>query len=265
MRRIVAAKGIDVRRRASTRADRNTCTVLEGARLLADRVAPRRGHGPLIVIDPGGATTDVRRSARRTLETSVLRHGLPTLRQAHREGRPRCAPQRRRDYRAKWASRRLRPTRRCQWRRPAAIAALHRNVDALPATRRDSRSMQHSVRTAITSRSRSCRRAQTCTPRDSDVQRGKDLRDVTLVVGTGGALVHARDPATILEVTTTNPPAPASLRPHAPASRSTAATSLRRRAASSRPNGIRPQRESRLPPEACHRETERTDRRTRSA
>ncbi len=48
------------------------------------------------------------------------------------------------------------------------------------------------------------------------VQRGKDLSAVGWVIGTGGAIVHARDPASILAVACTDTRDPGSLRPRAP-------------------------------------------------
>mgnify|MGYP003693576533 CR=1 FL=1 len=58
--RIVHAKGID---RAQAMFDRvlmpTPAAVLEGARLLADGCDGLAGLGALLVVDPGGATTDV--------------------------------------------------------------------------------------------------------------------------------------------------------------------------------------------------------------
>jgi len=48
------------------------------------------------------------------------------------------------------------------------------------------------------------------------VQRGKDLSDVGVVIGTGGALAHSPDPAAILETALADPGDPLSLRPRAP-------------------------------------------------
>jgi hypothetical protein len=48
------------------------------------------------------------------------------------------------------------------------------------------------------------------------VQHGKDLSDVGVVIGTGGALVHSPDPAAILETALADPREPFSLRPRAP-------------------------------------------------
>ena len=48
------------------------------------------------------------------------------------------------------------------------------------------------------------------------VQRGKDLGNVAAVIGTGGALVHGRDPRSVLEMTLADPAAPQALLPRAP-------------------------------------------------
>ena len=79
MERIVKAKGID---RASGEVDRvlmpTPAAVLEGARLLADGVAGRDGLGSLVVVDPGGATTDVHSiGAGEPSTPGVIRYGLP--------------------------------------------------------------------------------------------------------------------------------------------------------------------------------------------
>ncbi len=79
MQRIVKAKGID---RASAQFDHvlmpTPAAVLEGARLLADGVAGREALGPLMVVDPGGATTDVHSiGAGEPATPGVIRYGLP--------------------------------------------------------------------------------------------------------------------------------------------------------------------------------------------
>jgi len=48
------------------------------------------------------------------------------------------------------------------------------------------------------------------------MQRGKDLGDVRWLIGTGGAIVHARDPAAVLRVACADARKPGELRPHAP-------------------------------------------------
>jgi uncharacterized protein (TIGR01319 family) len=48
------------------------------------------------------------------------------------------------------------------------------------------------------------------------VQHGKDLSEVSAVIGTGGALVHSPDPRSVLEMALADPAMPRSLRPKAP-------------------------------------------------
>jgi hypothetical protein len=48
------------------------------------------------------------------------------------------------------------------------------------------------------------------------VQYGKDLSDLDVVIGTGGALVHSRDPYAVLRTTLASADEPLSLRPRQP-------------------------------------------------
>jgi len=48
------------------------------------------------------------------------------------------------------------------------------------------------------------------------VQHGKDLSGVGAVIGTGGALVHSRDPYAVLQMALATPAEPLSLRPRQP-------------------------------------------------
>jgi hypothetical protein len=48
------------------------------------------------------------------------------------------------------------------------------------------------------------------------MQRGKDLSNVQWLIGTGGAIVHARDPGSVLRIVCADPATPAQLRPRAP-------------------------------------------------
>lgn len=76
--RIVHAKGID---RAAADFDQvlmpTPAAVLEGARLVADGLPGMRGIGPLLVVDPGGATTDVHSVASGEPAPGVIPQGLP--------------------------------------------------------------------------------------------------------------------------------------------------------------------------------------------
>ena len=77
--RIVHAKGID---KAEARFDAvlmpTPAAVMEGARLLADGNDNHPGWGPLMVVDVGGATTDVHSIASGApADGSVVQYGLP--------------------------------------------------------------------------------------------------------------------------------------------------------------------------------------------
>ena len=77
--RIVHAKGID---KAATRFDAvlmpTPAAVMEWARLLAEGTARQSGLGALVVVDVGGATTDVHSIADGApAEGGVIQYGLP--------------------------------------------------------------------------------------------------------------------------------------------------------------------------------------------
>ena len=77
--RIVHAKGID---RAAAMFDAvlmpTPAAVLEGARVLSEGTEGRSGLGPLVLVDIGGATTDVHSVANGDpVEEGVLQYGLP--------------------------------------------------------------------------------------------------------------------------------------------------------------------------------------------
>ena len=100
-----------------------------------------------------------------------------------------------------------------------AIAALHADVEALPRDPAqfalDAALARAAIRIAMTRHAGTCETVYTAQGPVS-VQRGKDLSDVGLVIGTGGALVHARNPAAILAVAAADAADPLSLRPRAP-------------------------------------------------
>lgn len=222
MRRIVAAKGIE---RAAARFDAvlmpTPAAVLEGARLLADGTPHRQGHGPLVVIDPGGATTDVHSIGKGEPSTpGVIRHGLPEpyakrtvegdLGMRHNAGAIAAAAGI--DAIAADAGMPVAAA-------TAAIAALHADVETLPRDPAqfglDAALARAAIHIAMARHAGTCETVYTAQG-PVTVQRGKDLSDVGLVIGTGGALVHAGDPAAILAVAAADAADPLSLRPRAP-------------------------------------------------
>ena len=162
--------------------------VLEAVRLLADGTRETPGLGELLLVDVGGATTDVYSAAagisnrgaklvglrepymKRTVEGDLgLYHNLDTL---------------------------------------AHLAEETKGIDALRQRRSipdgdelallQQRLTKEAVRTAV---SRHVGRLEPVMTGDGEVwtQRGKDLRDVKLVIGAGGPVAFARDPRAVLQ------------------------------------------------------------------
>ncbi len=220
--RIVHAKGID---KAQAMFDQvlmpTPAAVLEGARLLSAGVPGKPGLGPLVVVDVGGATTDVHSvaSGEPTAE-GVIPHGLPepylkrtvegdlgmrinvqaiaeaagleTLAEAAG-----VAPDRAREL----------------------LSALARDVERLPETadekQFDQALAQAALEAAVARHAGSVNIVQMVTGPVS-VQTGKDLGGVKALIGTGGVLAMGLDPGAVLKKGLADPAKPQSLRPKAP-------------------------------------------------
>ena len=222
MQRIVAAKGVD---RASARIDRvlmpTPAAVLDAAQLLADGVAGREALGPLVVVDPGGATTDVHSiGAGEPATPGVIRHGLPEpyakrtvegdLGVRHNAG-------------AIVATVGLTALADAAGiahdDAAAALARIETRTDTLPATDADRRLDDALVRAAVdVAMERHAGTIETVFTAQGPVQiqRGKDLSNVAWLIGTGGAIVHAQDPAAVLRLASRDERRPQQLRPRAP-------------------------------------------------
>lgn len=220
--RIVHAKGID---RARAMFDRvlmpTPAAVMEGAQLLADGCPGRSGLGELLVVDPGGATTDVHSVAlgepsragaipqglpeprvKRTVEGDLgMRHNIAAIDEAAGVG--------------VIAAESGLPASRVR----ELIAVLGRDVGRVPASADeaalDRALARAAVRLAVKRHAGTVETVFTVSG-PAIVQRGKDLSDVGVVIGTGGALVHSPDPAAILATALADPGDPFSLRPRAP-------------------------------------------------
>ena len=220
--RIVHAKGID---RAHDAFDRvlmpTPAAVLEGARLIADGVDGKGGLGPLLVVDPGGATTDVHSIAdgnpssegvipqglpeprvKRTVEGDLgMRHNAATI--VETEGVDAIA-----------AAAGVPPSRVVP-----LLAAIARDVERLPQTPEEIDFDQALVRAAVRQAViRHCGTVSTVytTTGPATVQHGKDLSGVGTVIGTGVALVHSPDPRAALAECLASSALPQSLRPRRP-------------------------------------------------
>ena len=219
MHRIVHAKGID---KAAARFDAvlmpTPAAVLEGARLLADGTSTASGLGPLVVLDPGGATTDVHSIGNgEPAEPGVIRQGLPE-------------PYAKRTVEGDLGMRinaasiaaAIGPEQFAAdagvslAQAEAHIGRLSADTAFLPASAADIRFDRALARAAIRiAMLRHAGRRETVYTAQGPVQlqRGKDLGDVALVVGTGGVLVNAEDAASLLAAAFADDADPQSLRP----------------------------------------------------
>jgi uncharacterized protein (TIGR01319 family) len=222
MERIVTAKGID---RASARIDRvlmpTPAAVLEAARLLAVGVEGREGLGPLVIVDPGGATTDVHSIGSGEPATpGVIRHGLPEphakrtvegdLGMRHNAGAIVDAVGL--NAIAVDAGMTLDAA-------SSVLARIEADVETLPKSEVEHRLDDVLVRAAVDiAIGRHAGTVETVYTAQGpvQVQRGKDLSEVRWLIGTGGALVHSREPASVLRAGIASSRKPQQLRPRAP-------------------------------------------------
>ena len=220
--RIVHAKGID---RAADFFDRvlmpTPAAVLEGARLLSEGYGSESGLGPLLVVDVGGATTDVHSVASGDPEQpGVIRRGLPEPYQKRTVegdlGMRHNAEGVLKEAGIDWiaAVSDLEPARV-----ESIVARLSKKADHLPA-HEDEQSVDHAlgyaaVRIAVRRHAGSIETVYTVNG-PATVQRGKDLTGIRTIIGTGGVLAHAADPAGILRAALAEENDPLSLRPRRP-------------------------------------------------
>lgn len=221
--RIVHAKGID---RAAEMFDAvlmpTPAAVMAGARLLSEGTAAHPGLGPLVVVDIGGATTDVHSiAAGEPADDGVVQHGLPEPYDKRTvEG----------DLGMRHNARTIVETAGLgriaedagvsgaaveDW-----LARIDDNVEILPGDNEGQAADRAMARAAIAIAMKrhagNIRIAHTVTG-PVTVQQGKDLTRVAVLIGTGGALAHAADPAGILAAALGDDSDKASLRPRAPA------------------------------------------------
>ncbi|HEX2116122.1 MAG TPA: glutamate mutase L, partial [Alphaproteobacteria bacterium] len=195
--------------------------VLEGARLLSQGTATRPGLGDLLVVDVGGATTDVHSIckgdparaetvlyglpepfAKRTVEGDLgMRHNARTIVET-------CG-----------ADTLAREAGIAEGEIETMLAPILADVERLPANAReqafDRALARAAIRLAVRRHAGTVETVYTATG-PVVMQRGKDLSRVQTLIGTGGPIVHALDPAGILAAALADPAEPASLRPQAP-------------------------------------------------
>ena len=222
MQRIVHAKGIDrVRGLLDNVLMPTPAAVLEAAQLLARGPGGHDGLGPLLVVDPGGATTDVHSIgdgaptvagavclglpepwAKRTVEGDLgMRHNAQAIVDAVGEARF-CAE-------SGLAPDRVR----------ALLVTVSKQIDRLPMDETEHRfdltlgrmALQLAVR-----RHAGTREVAYTAHGPVQVQRGKDLGAFATVIGTGGVLVASRLPATLMAALLADPQRPDELCPVSP-------------------------------------------------
>jgi uncharacterized protein (TIGR01319 family) len=221
--RIVHAKGID---KAADRMEAvlmpTPAAVMEGAKLLSEGTKESPGLGPLVVVDIGGATTDVHSVCsgapsaegvvqvglpepylKRTVEGDLgMRHNAATIVE---------------DIGADAIAARSGIARD---RIGALLAAIEADVEHLPANDEerafDEALAWSAVRLAVARHAGTSKVIHTVHG-PATVQSGKDLGDVKTVVGTGGVLAHGHAPAGILAAALADASEPFSLRPRVPA------------------------------------------------
>jgi uncharacterized protein (TIGR01319 family) len=221
--RIVHAKGLD---RAHDFFDAllmpTPAAVLEAAKLLSHGPGGNGGLGPLMVVDIGGATTDVYSAADgEPTEGRILQQSLPEpfakrtvegdLGMRHNAGEIIEAAGR--DAVAALAE-----------AQPAEIDALLKQISAdverLPASEKerafDAALACSAIRIAVTRHAGTVEIVHTVNGPVA-AQCGKDLSTVETVIGTGGALVYGRNPSLILSGCLYSEDEPNSLRPRHPA------------------------------------------------
>ena len=217
--RIVHAKGID---RAADDFDSvvmpTPAAVLEGARLLADGLPGAPGLGSVLVVDPGGATTDVHSVAPSEPAPGVVPQGLP-------EPRVKRTVEGDLGMRHNAAA----VVEAAGISDIASDAGLHedevRNALAklkpgdLPVDPRG-QALDHALARAAVAIAvrRHCGTITTVyTPTGPvTVQHGKDLRSVAAVIGTGGVLAASAQPGTILSRALADAREPFALKPARP-------------------------------------------------
>lgn len=219
--RIVHAKGID---RAAAEFDAvlmpTPAAVLEGARLIADGTGATPGLGTVLVIDPGGATTDVHSIAPGTPAANVIPQGLPESRVKRTvEGDLGMRHNAAMIVEAAGLERIAADARLSGARVRELLAGITADVERLPVTADEFALDMALVRTAVKlAVARHCGTVETChtVTGPVTVQHGKDLSNVDAVIGTGGAIASSRSPHTVLAAALAEPGEPLSLKPRHP-------------------------------------------------
>ena len=222
MERIVHAKGIDRARASFDNVLMPTpAAVLEGARVLADGDGTRAGLGELLVVDPGGATTDVHSIATgEPAGGAVVAKGLPEPRVMRTvEGdlgmRHSAAAVVTAAGAAVLAARAGIPSAAV----PELLDRIASDVERVPRDveeRRFDAALVHAAIALAVRRHAGTLETVYTALGPVNVQYGKDLSTIQTVVATGGAPLYLDDPGALLDAVSMGAAEPNSLRPRAP-------------------------------------------------
>ena len=220
--RIIQAKGID---KASQQFNSilmpTPAAVLEGARLLADGYDSERGLGELIVIDPGGATTDIHSVATGTpSKEGVIQRGLPEPRLKRTVEGDLGMRHNALTILEVFGSERL--ANLTGFEEPKVIEMIHflsQNPESIPTNPAEKKLDEALASAALSiAMKRHCGSLEVVYTALGPVtaQDGKDLSSIKTVIGTGGVLAHSENAKLILENILASSMDPNSLRPKSP-------------------------------------------------
>lgn len=215
LRQIVQAKGLEgVAALVDAPILPTPLAVLQAAELLAEGTAEEAGLGPLLVVDVGGATTDVHSiAAEPPRPAGWIRRGLPE---------PRVKRTVEGDLGLRISAETLLQGLEIPQLSEALrqyVAWVSRHVDHFPNTASESAADAWLARAAVEAavRRHAGRVEELSTPAGRVFrQQGKDLSAIQHVIGTGGIFVHTRCPYELLALAAYDSREPASLRPRAP-------------------------------------------------
>lgn len=228
MRRIVHAKGLDKAQDLVGNIIMPTpMAVLEGAKLLAEGAEGEPGLGELLVVDVGGATTDVHSVANGSpCQENVIVKGLPEpyLKRTvegdlgiryNAQHILQIAGKEKIEYGMGFSKGLMRGYGDLE----AAVQDLSTNIGAVPQ-REEEFIIDIGLASAavdIAMQRHAGRIEEVYFPTGKVyIQYGKDLRKTKYVIGTGGIFAYGREPRRVLEATRYNSINPGSLRPEAP-------------------------------------------------
>lgn len=222
--RIVGAKGLDGAESFVGRILMPTpVAVLEAARLLADGAGEETGMGDLLLVDVGGATTDVH----------SIGKGLPQREEVVMRGIPEPYAKRtvEGDLGLRYNARTIVDVvgkknvlahaglGESQVELETAVSGLTQHTEQVPqdgiGQALDEGLARAATEVAVRRHAGSLESFYTPAGR-VDLQKGKDLTEIATVIGTGGIFAWGRDPRRVLEAACFDPADPLSLRPRSP-------------------------------------------------